>query len=162
MRAEFINPFLQAAREVLESDLGSTPTRGSIGLKTTAYTTNDVTAVIGVTGQVAGMVLYSLSEKTARGMVSHMMDQEFEEFDSLAQSGIGEIGNVITGRAAMLLSDAGYKSELAPPMLIIGRGTLISTLDMQRLVVVFDTGYGVLEVQVALKEIPAMSRSLAA
>ena len=122
MRAEFINPFLHAACEVLESELGAAPHRGSIGLQRSAYTTDEVTAVVGVTGNVAGMVLYSMTEETARSIVAKMMGQDFPEFDALAQSGIAEIGNVITGRAAVLLAEAGFPSDLAPPMLLIGRG----------------------------------------
>src|SRR6187549_1271974 len=92
-----------------------------------------------------------MSEATARGMVGVMMGQEFPEFDALAQSGIGEIGNVITGRAAVLLAEAGFPSDLAPPMLIVGKGTMLSTLDVQRIVVPIETEFGDIEVQVALK-----------
>ena len=151
MRAEFINPFLQAAGEVLESELGTPPQRGSIGLQRSPYTSDEVTAVVAVTGDVAGMVLFAMSLDTARGVVSKMMGQEFEEFDALAQSGIAEIGNVITGRAAVLLSEAGFPSDLAPPMLLIGRGTMISTLDVQRLVIPMETEFGSIEIQAALK-----------
>ena len=152
MRAEFINPFLNAACEVLESELGSAPQRGSIGLQRSAYTSDEVTAVVGVTGSVGGMVLYSMTEETARAMVAKMMGQDFPEFDALAQSGIGEIGNVITGRAAVLLAEAGFPSDLAPPMLLVGRGTMVSTLDVQRLVIPLQTEVGQVEVQVALRE----------
>jgi chemotaxis protein CheX len=159
VRAEFINPFLQAANEVLESELGASPQRGQVGLQKSAYTTDDVTAVIGVTGQVQGVVLYVMTETTARAIVSKMMGQEFTEFDALAQSGIGEIGNVITGRATVLLAEAGYPSDLAPPMLIVGRGTLVTTLDMQRLVIPLETEFGKIEIQVALKANQAGARS---
>ena len=161
MRAEFINPFLQAATEVLESELGSAPQRGSIGLQRSAYTSDEVTAVVAVTGEVAGMVMFAMTENTARAMVSKMMGQDFPEFDALAQSGIAEIGNVITGRAAVLLSEAGFPSDLAPPMLLVGRNTLISTLDVQRLVIPIETEMGKIEVQVALKVSGAAARSAA-
>ena len=161
MRAEFINPFLQAATEVLESELGSRPQRGSIGLQRSAYTSDEVTAVLAVTGAVAGMVMFAMTEETARAIVSYIMGQEFPHFDALAQSGIAELGNVITGRAAVLLAEAGYPSDLAPPMLIIGRGTMISTLDVQRLVIPIETQFGKIEIQVALKE-GAEKRSRAA
>jgi chemotaxis protein CheX len=162
MRAEVINPFLQAASEVLESELGSAPRRGAIGLQRSAYTSDEVTAVVAVTGEVAGMVLFAMTETTARAMVSKMMDQEFPELDALAQSGIAEIGNVITGRAACLLSDAGFASDLAPPMLIVGRGSMISTLDVQRLVIPMETEFGKVEIQVALKLADAASARRAA
>ena len=151
MRAEFINPFLQAATEVLESELGSLPVRGNIGLQRSAYTSDEVTAVVAVTGEVAGIVLFAMAETTARAIVSKMLGQDFPELDALAQSGIAEIGNVITGRAAVLLSEAGFPSDLAPPMLLIGRGTMISTLDVQRLVIPMETEFGSIEIQAALK-----------
>ena len=65
MRAEIINPFLRAASEVLESELGSQPQRGAIGLQRWAYISNEVTAVVAVTGEVAGMVLFAMTESTA-------------------------------------------------------------------------------------------------
>ncbi|MBV9896991.1 MAG: chemotaxis protein CheX [Chloroflexi bacterium] len=161
MRAEFINPFLQAATEVLESELGSAPTRGSIGLQRSAYTSDDVTAVVAVTGEIAGMVMFAMTGETARAMVSRMMGQDFPELDALAQSGIAEIGNVITGRAAILLAEAGFPSDLAPPMLLVGRGTMISTLDVQRLVIPLETELGKIEIQVALKLSGANARRAA-
>jgi chemotaxis protein CheX len=152
VKAEFINPFLRAANEVLTAELGSTPKRAAVGLQQTPHTTGDVTALIGVTGSLAGVVMYSMTEATALGIVSHMMGQEFAEFDALAQSGIGELGNVITGRVAVLLAEAGYPSDLTPPVLIVGRGTMLSTLDVARLVISLETALGFIEIQVALKE----------
>ena len=148
---------MQAATEVLESELGSPPRRGTIGLQRSAYTSDEVTAVVAVTGEVAGIVLFAMAETTARAIVSKMLGQDFDEFDALAQSGIAEIGNVITGRAACLLSEAGFASDLAPPMLIVGRGSMISTLDVQRLVIPMETEFGQIEIQVALKLTSAAS-----
>src|SRR6266700_5734108 len=90
MRTEFINPFLQAANEVLEAELGTTPRRGTIGLEKSVNTSNDITAVVGVTGDVLGVVLYVMNEATGRALVTKIMGQEFPEFDDLAQSGIAE------------------------------------------------------------------------
>jgi chemotaxis protein CheX len=162
MRTEFINPFLQAATEVLEAELGSVPRRGNIGLEKSVYTSNDITAAVGVTGDVEGVVLYVMTEATGRAMVSKMMEQDFPEFDDLAQSGIAEIGNVITGRAAVLLAEAGFTSDLTPPMLLLGRGTVINTLGMQRLIIPLETEFGAIEVQVALKMADAASHRVAA
>jgi chemotaxis protein CheX len=161
MRAEFINPFLQAATEVLSAELGAPPLRGAVGLQRSAYTSGEVTAVVAVTGEVSGMVMLAMTESTGRGVVSKMMGQDFDEFDSLAQSGIAEIANVITGRASVLLSEAGFPSDLAPPMLLIGKNTMISTLDVQRLVIPMETEFGAIEIQVALKLAAAAGRRAA-
>jgi chemotaxis protein CheX len=149
MKVEFINPFVQAVTEVLESELGTAPERGSIGLQRSAYTSNEVTAVVAVAGDVAGMVMFAMTAKTAQGMVSKMLGQDFPD-------------NVITGRAAVLLSEAGFPSDLAPPMLLIGKNTMISTLDVQRLVIPMETEFGSIEVQVALKLSGAAAKRAAA
>ena len=154
MRVEFVSPFVEAAREVVESEIGGGTDRGEIHLVKSAHTTDEVTAVVGVTGRVAGVVLYSMSEQTARAIVSRMLGQDFPEFDSLAQSGIGELGNVITGRAGVLLAEAGYSSNITPPALVVGTGTLVTTLDLNRLVFPLGTDLGPLEIQVVLREQP--------
>jgi chemotaxis protein CheX len=151
VKVEIINPFIQAAREVLETELGGEPERGDLHIRKSACTTNEVTTVVGITGQVSGIVLYSMSLVTAIGLVSRMLGQEITEFDALAQSGIGELGNLITGRAGVLLSDAGYQTNITPPALVIGKGTMITTLDLNRIVFPLQTDLGPLEVQVVLK-----------
>ena len=92
-----------------------------------------------------------MSLDTAIGLVSRIMGKEFTEFDAMAQSGIGELGNVITGRAGVLLSDAGYQTNITPPALVIGKGTMITTLDLNRLVFPLQTDVGEVEIQVVLK-----------
>jgi chemotaxis protein CheX len=152
MQVEFVNPFVEAASEVLESELGGEAQRGPLRVQKTAVTTDEVTTVVGVTGTLFGLVLYSMSQATALGIVSRMMGQEFKEFDALAQSGIGELGNVITGRAGVLLAQAGYPSNITPPALVIGKGSMITTLDLIRLVLPLETDVGPLEIQVVLKK----------
>ena len=152
LRVEFINPFITSATEVLQSEVDSIPKRGALSLEPKPFTTQDVTALIAVTGNIHGAVFYCMSEKTALNLVSVMLGKRYLIFDDLAKSGIAELGNVITGRASILLADAGYPSKIAPPVMLVGRGTMISTLKIPRLVVPLETEHGVVEVHVALKE----------
>jgi chemotaxis protein CheX len=151
VKVEFVNPFIQAATEVLESELGGESQRGELRLQKSAVTTDEVTAIVCVTGTVAGLVLYSMNETTALAILSRTMNQDFREFDALAQSGIGELGNVITGRAGVLLSQAGYPSNMTPPAVVVGKGTMVTTLDLSRLVLPLETAVGGLEVQIVLR-----------
>jgi chemotaxis protein CheX len=151
VKVAFVNPFLQAASEVLESELGGESERGELRLHRSAVTTDEVTAIVGVTGTLMGLVLYSMNEATARAILSRTMRQDFSEFDALAQSGIGELGNVITGRAGVLLSEAGYPSNITPPAVVVGTGTMVTTLELNRLVLPLHTGVGNLEIQIVLR-----------
>ncbi len=154
---KFMNPFVEAAGEVLQAEVGITVTRGNLMLEKSALTSDDVTVLISLVGQVQGLVLYGCSTTTALALVSRIMGQEFKEFDSLSQSGIAELGNVITGRATIKLSQAGYESTISPPTLVQGRGIKVSTLDFARIVVPLRSECGDMVVHLALRESQGMA-----
>ncbi|HEY7065182.1 MAG TPA: chemotaxis protein CheX [Chloroflexota bacterium] len=150
-RAEHLEPFLAAAREVLEAELGVQVERGALRLESGSHTTQDVTAIIGITGAVTGLALYGMSRAMALAVVGRLMGAPVAELDDLALSGIGELGNVITGRAATLLAEHGMTADIAPPALLVGAGSRVSTAGIQRLVVPLLTPLGTLEAQLAIK-----------
>lgn len=149
---KFMNPFVESASEVLKAECGVDVRRGVLSLQKSSLTTDDITVLISLVGQVQGVVLYGLSTETGLGLVSKMTDQEFKEFDNLAQSGVAELGNVITGRATIKLAESGYSSNISPPTLIQGRGVQISTLDFSRILVPLETDMGEIMVHLALRE----------
>lgn len=152
MNVRFLNPFIEAAFEVLRAEMGIAAERGDISLQRSACTADEVTAMIALVGDVEGLVLYGMSEETAIAMVSRILGQPFDTFDDLAQSGIGELSNVITGQASTRLAEAGFEAKISPPTLVLGKGTTISTLDFQRLVVPLHTELGDVTVHLALRE----------
>lgn len=149
---KFMNPFVDAASEVLAAEVQTTIERGTLGLQKSALTTNDITVLLSLVGQIEGVVLYEMSTKTGLALVSRMMGQEFPEFDNLAQSGVAELGNVITGQATIKLSREGYNVDISPPTLIQGKNIQISTLDFPRIVVPLKTELGDILVHLALRE----------
>lgn len=154
MNVKFLNPFVLSAHEILRLEMRETAERGELHLETGAYRTDDVTVIISLIGAVDGVVFYSMSNETAIRFASALMRERLDAFDELAQSGIAELGNVITGQASMRLSDAGYESNISTPSLILGRGALISTLEFPRLVVPLSTSIGVLTIHLSLRENP--------
>ncbi len=152
MDVKFLNPFLEAAYVVLQSELETDARRGELSLEQSAATSDDIAVLISIVGEVSGIVIYSLSEQTANAMVSKILDQPFPEFDELAQSGIGELGNVITGQAGQRMAALGLDVNISPPTMVLGKGTLISTLDFDRLVVPLYTDLGPLSIHLALRE----------
>ncbi len=152
MDVKFLNPFVEAAVEVLKAEIGVSVERGQLSLHQSAMTTDEVTVLIHLVGQVHGVVLYGMNNQTGIRFVTQILGQEFNQLDSLAQSGIAELGNVISGRATIKFSQAGYNSNISPPTLITGKGVQISTLDFPRIVVPLETNLGPLSVHLALRE----------
>jgi chemotaxis protein CheX len=151
VRADVAQPFLLAAKGVLEQELGGAVGRGRVSMEKGDFAAGEVTAVVGVTGSLSGAIMYRMSEATALAIVGQMMGRKFDELDALARSGVGELGNVMTGRAGVLLERAGVKAQIAPPMLIVGRGGVMSSLDIPRLLVPLETRAGGIDLQIALK-----------
>ena len=152
MNVKFLNPFVDAAAEVLKVETQVNLTKGNLTLQKSALTTDEVTVLINLVGQIQGVVLFGLSESFGMKLVSKMMGQEFTAFDSLAQSGVAEMGNVITGRATVLLCDSGYQSTISPPTMITGKGVQISTLDFPRIVVPLSCELEEMIIHLALRE----------
>jgi chemotaxis protein CheX len=152
MNVKFLNPFIDAAFEVLKFETHQDITRGDLGLENGSYHTDDITVILSLVGAVDGMVFYSISEKTGIALASLIMDEQYTTLNNVAQSGIAELGNVITGRASIKLSEAGYESTISPPALILGRGATLSTLDFPRLVLPLFTTIGSVTIHLALRQ----------
>ncbi|ADG81112.1 chemotaxis protein [Thermincola potens JR] len=154
MKVEFVSPFVTATIKVLESELGRpiSVEKGQLSIESSSYTGQDVTVLIGVTGRVQGIVMYGMSERTAKNIISEMLGQRIVVFDEMGESAIAELGNVITGIASADLEKAGYPSTLAPPTVITGRGVVISTIDIKRLQIPLITDFGEIEIGIALRE----------
>lgn len=152
MNVKYLIPFVEAAYEVLKSEIKVNMQRGDLKLEKGAYTTDDLTVIISLVGDVEGIVLYSMSRDTALNVASAMIGDDLKELDGLAQSGIAELGNVITGRASVKLSQTGFQSTISPPTLLLGRGGIVSTLDFPRVVVPLEGEHGSLLIHLALRE----------
>lgn len=152
---EFINPFILATVEVLNQETGKNLMieKGPLTVLSSYYTSMDITVMIGVTGAVQGIVMYGLTERTAKNFVSAMLGQPVPVMDHMVESAIAEMGNVITGIASRGLEKAGFPCTLAPPTLIVGRGVMISTINIKRLQIPLNTEIGDIEISVALREV---------
>ncbi len=150
-RAGLVNPFLESAYSFLKKELSAEVTRGQLRLEESRATSGEVNVAIGVTGDAEGIVIYSMSERTAKAMATAMIGESVPVFEKLAESAIAEMGNIITGQAAIGLEECGYVCKLSPPTLISGKGVVISTLDIQRLIIPLETPLGYLEICVALR-----------
>lgn len=155
-----MNPFLVAARHVFQAETGTHVERGPVTVENSPLLSDDVTVLVGVSGRLFGIVLYNMSERTAKRIVGTLMREPVQVFDSLAESAVAEMGNMITGRASMELEQLGYPVILAPPSLVVGRNTIISPQPVSRLVILLETGLGDVAVHVALREAePGLGRA---
>jgi chemotaxis protein CheX len=152
MRVQIVNRYVQAALDVISKETGVEVKRGGLLLEGNPYTTEDVTAVIGISGSLTGSIYLSMAEPTALKIISAIIGQETTELDELGQSGIAEMANVIAGSAGIELDAEGIETQINPPLVLVGRGARLSTVEIQRLVVPLATIHGDVKLHVALRE----------
>lgn len=156
-KAEYVNPFLEAALTVFKIELDTEIEKDSVSMRASAMTTQEINVLIVIEGDIHGQVVYGLSEKTAKKIAVKMTGQPIITLNELAQSAISELGNMITGQATTKLSDTYSSLALTPPTLVFDRDVLISTIEVNRLYIVLSSEMGDIEVSVAFdnKAIPS-------
>ena len=128
MRVEYINPFSEAAYNILVQVLGGEVKRGDLYLKSTCMPVMGVAAIVGLAGDVEGRVIFDMTAETALKIASTMNQEEFTEFD------------------------LGFKFDLTPPALFTGDNMSISSSDIEALIVPMEMAQGKVEINVAIRD----------
>jgi chemotaxis protein CheX len=153
MRVEYINPFVEAAFNVLKEVLDTDVKRGDLYLKSTTMSIMGVAALVGLAGDVEGRVLFDMTKTTALNIAGAMNGEEFSVLDDLAKATITELANMITAQAVTKLHDLGFKFDLTPPALFTGENMEISNREVEALIVPMELGtHGKIEINVAIRE----------
>jgi len=159
MRVEYINPFVEAAFNVLKEVLGTDVKRGDLYLKSTTMQIQGVAALVGLAGDVEGRVLFDMTKSTALEVASGMNGEEMKIVDDLVKATITELANMITAQAVTKLHELGFKFDLTPPALFTGDNMEISNnLEVEALIVPMELGpagkLGKIEINVVIRERP--------
>ncbi|MCG0237924.1 MAG: chemotaxis protein CheX [Firmicutes bacterium] len=152
MKAEVLNAFFRAAVETLRCEIKDSVHRGALTATIDPTLDSEVTVFLGAVGNPRGLVLFGMSRETALALASRMAGMPFATLDDLVLSAVAELGNVVTGRALMALSEQGYTCDLTPPSVMVGKGAYFSTLGIPRIRIPLQTSLGEIRLDVALQE----------
>lgn len=151
LSAEHINPFLLAAKKVLQDVCFLETTMQKPVLKEASFGVNSWVIIIGVTGEMRGQVLIGLTEANACAIASKMCMTEIHEIDDFSASALSELGNMIMGNAATVFSSNGIGIDITPPTLSHGTVSFTNTYAKNICIPMTFPG-GSLEIYLALKQ----------
>jgi len=119
IRAEFVNPFIEAASLVFKDSLQLELIRGKLKIRESPVPSYEVAIVIGVVGSYKGEIVYSLNFdaafKMAKRLVPSLDEQSLrDEYKDI----IGEIGNMTTGNALRIFASNGQFVDITTPNVI--------------------------------------------
>ena len=152
MNINHINPFLVATKSVLRDMCQIDLTAGTPYVKKEQFNDDSVVICLGVTGQIKGQVLLALSTVSACAIASKMCMMPITALDELSLSALCELGNMVFGNAATVLSTKGTIIDITPPTVIQGNFTIANNFAQNVCIPFKFDGDKTIEVDVSVKE----------
>ena len=151
MDANYLNPIISATDAVFQTMLSVEPEKGNVSLQEDLVTDKEANVIIGMTGDVKGSIVYSFSEDMALKVVEAMSGMEMQKLDKFVTSAMGELGNIISGKATTGLAELDLSCDIAPPQIVTGKNINISSEADKVLMVRFNTELGEFDVGFSIK-----------
>jgi chemotaxis protein CheX len=150
MDVRYINPFLKAVKNVFDTMINIPFTLGKPLLKKDITPLYEVSGIIGISGEVSGCVVVSLSQGIAVQLASALLGEEIKEINSDCTDAIGEIANMVAGDAKRDFPKG--NTSVSVPIVIIGKHKVAYPTDVPIISIPCTTSGGQLSIDVALKE----------
>ena len=151
MRMELIQPFINAADAVLAQGLQCRTSIGSLSMDEEAYRRKGVAALVWVSGDIEGRIIFDLDPDTSVRVASRFAGMELPESDELIRETVCELANQVIGNAISALNDQGFHFRIHPPALHTSEQGAQSSEDTEALVICFETNCGTVFMNIALR-----------
>ncbi len=151
MKMELIQPFINAADAVLSQGLNSPMEIGNLTMEKEAYRRKGVAAMVELSGDIEGRVIFDASPQTAAKIASQLAGTDLPENDSLVREAVCELANQVIGNAVATLNDQGFHFRVHPPSLHTSEHGPKTTTSTEALVLCFETSSGSVFMNIALR-----------
>ncbi len=153
LEAKVINPFLEAAANVLQTMAMIQATPGKPFLKKSGEARGEVTGVIGITGDHQGSLSISFTKQCIASVISNLFGSEVNEINDEVCDAVGEITNMISGDARRRLEAHDIMLQGGTPTVVAGKNHSITHIhDGPYLAVPFTTPSGEFTVEIAFNK----------
>lgn len=109
MDVKLVNPFVESVNAVFETMLNLHPTRASVKIGQGGSDGKSLTSLVGLSGQVHGVVVLRFPPETALAVAGRMLGAEPSNTNGEVVDAISELVNIIAGSAKA-------KFEYDPPL----------------------------------------------
>jgi chemotaxis protein CheX len=154
INAAHVNPFVEAAMQVVGQVAGVEVRRGHLAFKARIEPSFGVSIIIGIYGFLTGQVVYSLEGKLAERLVDKMLEGKSpQEKKILFLDCLGEVANMITGNATGRLNqDPGRALNITTPAIASGTNLSVHLVPKPALALGLITPHGPIEISIAVEE----------
>lgn len=100
MKVEYLNPFVEGVDHVFQTMLKIKPERRGVKLSDPTKPNGErITALIGISGQVGGVVALRFPPATALALASRFLGMKAETVDDMVIDSVSELVNMVAGQA---------------------------------------------------------------
>lgn len=150
----FINPFIDAAIEVLKVTGGTEIKKERVFVRKDDQISGDISALIALnSNSYSGSMAISFEEKCFLEVVSKMLGTQQTEIIPKNADAAGELCNQIFGVAKRVLNDSGHTIKMAIPSVVRGKNHSIQHLNNGTVIAVqFSCSAGKFNIETCVKE----------
>jgi len=151
MKAEYINPFLVSTVAAFDTMLKWPLKRGTPFIKNGSQPSHEVSGIIGLSGKAQGTVVVGLGREAAIKVAEVMLQERPPEINGDVVDAVGEMANIIAGRAKSQLEE--LEMNVSLPSVITGKSHCIQfPTKVTPICIPFDSEWGPITVEVGLSE----------
>jgi chemotaxis protein CheX len=151
VRMELIQPFINAADAVLADALKSPAKMGDVSMEQEAYRRKGVAAIVTISGDIEGRVIFDLDSETAAKIAAHLAGEPVSQSEEMVRETVCELANLVIGNAVTSLNDQGFRFKIQPPALHGAEQGLAGNEDTEALVMCFETPSGNIFMNIAMR-----------
>jgi len=122
MKAEFVNPFLEATVSVLKTVASLEVVPGKPFVKKESSACGDISGIVGITGETEGSLCITFPRDCILQVISKWFGEEAKEINDEVKDAVGELTNMISGDSRRRLQEVGYTFHGSIPSVISGPG----------------------------------------
>jgi len=146
----YIKPFVVAAKNIFETMINVPFSLGKPTLKTGSQAPpHEISSIIGLSGNVSGSVVISLSHDVAYLLVSALVGDEVTELNDDCIDAIGEIANMIAGNAKTDFPS--NNNSISTPSVVVGKHKVNYPSGLPIITIPCITDKGEMYIEIALK-----------
>jgi chemotaxis protein CheX len=153
MRLDFVKIFVDSTSLLFRELVGPSVEVPSISMKASPVAGREVMAIIGLTGEAQGRVIFDMDLFTAVQLAGHMIGEPSPGLTPLVRSSIAELASMAIGRAISCINEQGTRLRMSPPTVITGANLASYDQCFETLVAPISTAYGEVRINVTIQDL---------
>jgi CheY-specific phosphatase CheX len=153
MRIGFVKIFVASTEELFQEVTGPEVKVDSVSMREGPVTGREVKAVVCLSGEAQGRVIFDMDVLTAVHLAGQMLGEPSPGMTPMVRSAIAELASMAIGRAISRINDAGTKITMSPPAVISGESNLFYDVSFETLVAPISTGHGEVRINITIQDL---------